>query len=99
MKELKALTTEWDKQRTKATADENWCSLLDHTWHLFRALSILFVLAYLPLHLLVMHHAPAPSKTLLVKVLVVGQKKSLEAACYQIWDFSMELHPPPSPCK
>ena len=38
-------------------------------------------LAHLLHHILAMCHIPAPSKTILVKVLVRGQKKSLEAAC------------------
>ena len=50
-------------------------SLLDHAQHLFWALSIPFGLARLLCHLLAMHHAPAPSKTLLAKALSVGQKK------------------------
>ena len=62
-------------------AEEDWHGLLDHTQHLFRALSIPFGLAHLLHHLLAMHHAPAPSKTLLAKVLAAGQKKSLEPAC------------------
>ena len=38
----------------------------------FGAFSILFGLACLLGHLLVVHHAPAPSKTLLAKFLAVG---------------------------
>ena len=72
LKNLQALTLERDKQRTKAIADENWYSLLDCTQHLFQALSILFRLAHLLRHLLAVHHAPAPSEMLLVKVLAVG---------------------------
>ena len=30
LKEFKALAVEWDKQRTSAMADEDWCGLLDH---------------------------------------------------------------------
>ena len=98
-KELKALAMEWDKQRTKATAEEDWCSVLDHTQHLFQALSILFELAHLLHHLLAVCHIPTPFETLLAKVLVAGQKKSLEAACQQIQNFGMELPPPPPPHK
>ena len=99
LKELKALAMEWDKQRTKAIADEDWLGLLDHTQCLFQALSILFGLAHLLHHLLAMCHTPAPSETFLAKVLAVGQKKSLEAACQQIQDFGMELPPLPPPYK
>ena len=35
LQELKALATEWDEQKTKATAEENWGSLLHHTQHVF----------------------------------------------------------------
>ena len=90
---------EQDEQRTKAMAEEDWFSLLDCAQYLFWALSILFRLAHLLRHLLAMHHTPALSKTLLAKVLMAGQKKSLEAAYQQIWDFGMELTPPPPPCK
>ena len=62
-------------------ADEDWRGLLDHTQHLFWALSIPVGLAHLLCHLLAVHHAPPPSETILAKVLAVGQKKSLEAAC------------------
>ena len=97
LKDLKALAMEQNEQRTKAMAEEDWHGLLDCAQHLFWALSILFGLAHLLCHLLAVHHAPAPSKTLPAKVLAAGQKKSLEAACQQIWDFGMEL-PPLSPC-
>ena len=90
---------EWNKWRTKAAADEDWHGLLDHTQHLFWAFSIPFGLAYLLHYLLAMCHAPSTSKTLLAKVLVVGQKKSLEATCQQIQDFRMELPSPCLPCK
>ena len=90
---------EWDEQRTKAMVEKDYHSLLDRTQHLFQASSIPFKLACLLPHLLAVHHACAPSKTILAKVLVVGQKKSLEAACQQIQDFGMELPPLPPPCK
>ena len=99
LKELKAITAKWDEQRTRAMADEDLSSLWDHAQHLFGALSIPFGLACLLRHLLAVDHAHAPSETLLMKVLVVGQKKSLEAASQQIWDFGMELPPPPPPYK
>ena len=72
-------------------AEEDWHGLLDCTQNLFRALSIPFRLARMLFHLLAMHHTPAPSKTLLAKVLAAGQWKSLEAAYQQIQDFGMEL--------
>ena len=31
LQELKALTVEWDEQRTKVTAEEDWHGLLDYT--------------------------------------------------------------------
>ena len=99
LKELKALAIEQDEQRTKATADEDWRSLLDHAHWLFWALSIPFGLAHLLCHLLAVYHTPAPSETLLAKVFAVGQKKFLEATCQQIEDYSMELFPLPLPCK
>ena len=75
-------------------AEDDWHNLLDHAQHLFWASSIPLGLTRLLHHLLAVCHAPAPSKTLLAKVLVVFHKKSLEAACQQIWDFGMELPPP-----
>ena len=80
-------------------ADEDWCGLLDHTQCLFQALSVPFGLAHLLGHLLAVHHAPGPSETFLVKVLMAGQKKSLEATCLQIQDLGMELPPPLPPQK
>ena len=77
-------------------AEEDWRSLLDHTQHLFQALPIPFGLGHLLHHLLAVRHSPAPSETILAKVLVAGQKRSLDAACQQIWDFGMEL--PLHPC-
>ena len=62
-------------------AEKDWHGLLDHAQHIFQASSIPFRLTRLLCHLLAVHHAHAPSNTLLVKVLVVGQKKSLEATC------------------
>ena len=46
----------------------------------FQALSIPVGLAHLLHHILAVHYTPAPSETILVKVLAAGQKKSLEAA-------------------
>ena len=74
------MPAEWDEQRKRVIADEEWHGLLDHAQHLFWALSILVGLAHLLRHILAIHHVPAPSETILAKVLVVGQKKSLEAA-------------------
>ena len=72
LRELKALTGKWDEQRVRATADEDWCSLLNHAQCLFQASLVLFMLAYLLGHLLAVCYIPAPSKTLLAKVLVAG---------------------------
>ena len=80
-------------------AEEDWRGLLNCAQQLFQASSILFGLACLLHYLLAVYHTPAPSKTLLAKFLAVGQKKSLEAACQQIWDFRMELPPLPLLCK
>ena len=98
LKELKALTAKQDDQRSNTIVEEDWY-LLDHTQHLFWASSILFRQACLLCHLLAVLHAPAPSETLLEKVLVVGRKKCLEAACQQMQDFDMELPPPLPLCK
>ena len=80
LKELKAIAAERDEQRKQATGDEEWRGLLDCTKCLFRALSILVGLAHLLCHILAKCCVPAPSETILAKVLVVGQKKSMEAA-------------------
>ena len=45
LQELKDLAMKHDEQRTKVRAEEDWRGLLDHTQHLFRALSIPFGLA------------------------------------------------------
>ena len=47
----------------------------------FWALSVPIGLASLLRYLLAVRHTPAPSETLLVKVLGVGKKKFLEATC------------------
>ena len=80
LKELKAIAAERDEQRKWATGDEEWHGLLDHAQHLFRALSIPVRLAHLLRHILAECCIPAPSETILAKVLVAGQKKSMEAA-------------------
>ena len=61
-------------------AEKDWHSLPVHGQHLLQASSIPFRLAHLLCHLLAMQHAPAPSKTILAKVLAAGQTKFLEAA-------------------
>ena len=80
LKELKAIATERDEQRKQAMGDEEWRGLLDHAQHLFWASSIPVGLACLLHHILAKRHIPAPSKTILAKVLAAGQKKSMEAA-------------------
>ena len=73
--------------------DEEWRGLLDHAQYLFWALSIPVGLACLLRHILAKHcHVPAPSETILVKVLVAGQKKSMEATTQQLLD--LEMQPP-----
>ena len=99
LKELKAITTEWDEQRKRATGDEEWRGLLDHTQHLFRAWSVPVGLARLLCHILAEHRVPAPSETILAKVLAVGQKKSMEAAMQQLLDLGMQPPLPLLPCK
>ena len=94
LKELKAIATERDEQRKRAMGDEEWCSLLDRTQHLFRASSIPIGLAHLLCHILAKHRIPAPSETILAKVLVAGQKKSMKAATQQLLDLGMQ---PPLP--
>ena len=80
LKELKVIATERDEQRKWAMGDEEWRGLLDHAQHLFWASSILVRLTHLLRHILAEPRIPAPSETILAKVLVVGQKKSMEAA-------------------
>ena len=74
--------------------DEEWCGLLYHAQHLFWASSVLVGLAHLLHHILAKHCIPAPSETILAKVLVAGQKKSMEAAAQQLLDLGMQ---PPFP--
>ena len=79
--------------------DEEWRGLLDHAQHLFWASSILVRLAHLLRHILAENRIPAPSETILVKVLAAGQKKSMEATTQQLLDLRMQ---PPLlllPCK
>ena len=90
LKELKAIAAERDEQRKRAMGDEEWRSLLDHAQHLFWASSILVGLAHLLRHILAERRVPAPSETILAKVLAVGQKKSMEAATQQLLDLGMQ---------
>ena len=99
LKELKAIATERDEQRKRATGDEEWRSLLDRAQHLFWATSIPVGLAHLLRHILAKRHAPAPSETILAKVLAMGQKKSMEAAIQQLVDLGMQPPLPPLPHK
>ena len=99
LKELKAIATERDEQRKRAMGDEEWRGLLDHTQHLFWALSIPFRLAHLLHHILAKCCIPAPSKTILAKVLVAGQKRSMEVAIQQLLDLGMQLPLLLLPCK
>ena len=79
--------------------DEEWRGLLDHAQHLFWASSIPFGLAHLLHHILAERRIPAPSETILAKVLVAGQKKSMEAATQQLLDLGMQLPLPLLPRK
>ena len=56
-------------------------------------------LAHLLRHILAERRAPAPSETILAKVLAAGQKKSMEAAIQQLVDLGMQPPLPPPPCK
>ena len=80
LKELKAIAAERDEQRKRAMGDEEWRGLLDHAQRLFWASSIPVGLARLLHHILAECRVPAPSETILAKVLAAGQKKSMEAA-------------------
>ena len=90
LKELKAIATERDEQRKRAMGDEEWRSLLDRAQCLFWATSIPVGLARLLRHILAECRAPAPSETILAKVLVAGQKKSMEAAIQQLLDLGVQ---------
>ena len=90
LKELKAITTERDEQRKRVTRDEEWRGLLDCAQRLFWATSILVGLAHLLHHILAERRVPAPSETILAKVLAAGQKKSMEAAIQQLLDLGMQ---------
>ena len=79
--------------------DEEWHGLLDHAQYLFWALSIPVGLAHLLRHILAIHHIPAPCKTILAKVLAMGQKKSMEAIIQQLLDLGIELPLLPLPHK
>ena len=94
LKELKAIATERDDQRKWVMGDEEWRGLLDHAQHLFWALSVPVGLAYLLRHILAECSVPASSETILAKVLVAGQKKSMEATTQQLLDLRMQ---PPLP--
>ena len=90
LKELKAISAERDEQRKRVMGDEEWRGLLDHAQHLFRALSIPVGLAHLLHHILAECHVPASSETILVKVLVVGRKKSMKAATQKLLNLGMQ---------
>ena len=99
LKELKAIATERDEQRKRVMGDEELRSLLNHDQHHFWASSIPVGLAHLLRHILAKRHVPAPSETILAKVLAVGQKKSMEAATQQLLDLGMQPPLPLLPCK
>ena len=99
LKELKAIATKKDEQRKWVMGDEEWRGLLDCAQHLFWASTIPVRLARLLHHILAEHHAPAPSETILAKVLAMGQKKSMEAITQQLLDLGMQLPLPLPPCK
>ena len=99
LKELKAIATERDEQRKRVMGDEEWRGLLDRAQRLFWALSIPVGLVQLLRHILAERHVPAPSETILAKVLVAGQKKSMEAAIQQLLDLGMQPPLPPLPRK
>ena len=99
LKDLKAIATERDEQRKRAIGDKEWHGLLDCSQHLFWALSIPVGLALLLHHILAVCQVPAPSETILVKVLTVGQKKSMEATTQQLLDLIIWLSLPLLPCK
>ena len=99
LKELKAIATERDEQRKRAMGDEEWRGLLDRAQRLFRATSIPVGLVRLLHHILAERHAPAPSATILAKVLATGQKKSMEAAIQQLVELGMQPPLPPPPRK
>ena len=99
LKELKAIAAERDEQRKRVMGDEEWCSLLDRAQRLFWASSIPVGLARLLHQILAKRRVPAPSKTILAKVLAAGQKKSMEAATQQLLDLGMQPPLPLLPCK
>ena len=99
LKELKAIAAERDEQRKRAMGDEEWHGLLDCAQYLFQASSIPVRLARLLRHILAKHCVPAPSETILAKVLAAGQKKSMEAAIQQLLDLGMQPPLPPPPRK
>ena len=99
LKELKAIAAERDEQRKRATGDEEWHGLLDRAQCFFWATSIPVGLARLLRHILAERRAPAPSETILAKVLAAGQKKSMEAAIQQLVDLGMQPPLPPPPRK
>ena len=92
LKEVKAISAEWDEQRKWATGDEEWRGLLDHAQHLLWASSIPVGLARLLRRILAECCIPAPCETILAKVLAAGQKKSMEATTQQLLD--LEMQPP-----
>ena len=79
--------------------DEEWRGLLDCAQCLFWATSIPVGLAHLLHLILAERRAPAPSETILAKVLAAGQKKSMEAAIQQLVDLGMQPPLPPPPRK
>ena len=99
LKELKAITAKRDEQRKQAMGDEECRALLDCAQCLFQASSILVGLAHLLCHILAERHLPAPSETILGKVLAAGQKNSMEAATQQLLDLGMQPPLPFLPCK
>ena len=99
LKELKAIATERDQLRKWVMGEKEWRGLLDHAQHLFWGSSIPVGLAHLLRHILAKRCTPAPSETILAKVLASGQKKSMEAAIQQLLDLGMQPPLPPPPRK
>ena len=101
LKELKAITAERGEQRKRVTWEmRNGMAYWTMPSVFFWASSIPVGLARLLLHILAEHRIPAPSKTILAKVLAAWARRSpWRQQLQQLLDLGMQPPLPLPPCK
>ena len=94
---LKALAIQWDIQREIEMVVEDQQDLFYRVQSLLQASWVLFRLVHLLYPSLAVCCTPTSSKMLLAKIIVIGQKTTLEAAHEQIQNSGMKLPSLPPP--